>query len=174
MIVHLIKKYFNNYVNTVVLTTDSKALKLKKSSLIMVPLIIVPAALVWGILYIFLGQYLSASIPLSYSVISLFNLWHVYKTENIILLQQIQMIKIPKLLKLHLKFFSSFTPLYVQVKKKYIINILKSQMYIYLLFKFLSKNPRMVFNTLLSTATVFNSPNNDSVLPKNSPMFLKK
>ena len=92
MIVHLIKKYFNNYVNTVVLTTDSKALKLKKSSLMMVLLIIVPAALVWGILYIFLGQYLSALIPLSYSVISLFNLWHLYKTKNIILLQQIQMI----------------------------------------------------------------------------------
>jgi diguanylate cyclase (GGDEF)-like protein len=89
---NLIKKYFNNYVNTVVLPTDSKALKLKKSSLIIVPLIIGPAALVWGILYIFLGQYLSASIPLSYSVISLFNLWHLYKTKNIILLQQIQMI----------------------------------------------------------------------------------
>jgi len=89
---NIIKKYFDNYVNTVVLPTDSKALKLKKSSLIIVPLIIGPAALVWGILYIFLGQYLSASIPLSYSVISLFNLWHLYKTKNIILLQQIQMI----------------------------------------------------------------------------------
>ena len=92
MIVHLIKKYFNHYVNTVVLPTDSKALKLKKSSLILVPLIIGPAALVWGILYIFLGQYLSASIPLSYSLISLFNLWHLYKTKNIILLQKTQMI----------------------------------------------------------------------------------
>ncbi|MEN8728070.1 MAG: EAL domain-containing protein [Sulfurovum sp.] len=89
---NIIKKHFDNYVNTVVLPTDSKALKLKKSSLIIVPLIIGPAALVWGILYIFLGQYLSASIPLSYSVISLFNLWHLYKTKNIILLQQIQMI----------------------------------------------------------------------------------
>ena len=84
---NIIKKHFDNYVNTVVLPTDSKALKLKKSSLIIVPLIIGPAALLWGILYIFLGQYLSASIPLSYSVISLFNLWHLYKTKNIILLQ---------------------------------------------------------------------------------------
>ncbi|MCO4844783.1 MAG: EAL domain-containing protein [Sulfurovum sp.] len=92
MLINLIKKYFNNYLNAVVLSTDSKALRLKKSSLIIVPLIIGPAALVWGILYIFLGQYVSASIPLSYSVISLFNLCHLYKTKNIILLQQIQMI----------------------------------------------------------------------------------
>lgn len=92
MISQLIEKYFKKYVNAVVLPTDSKALKLKKSSLIMVPLIIGPAALIWGVLYILLGQYVSASIPLSYSVISLFNLWHLYKTKNIILLQQIQMI----------------------------------------------------------------------------------
>ncbi len=92
MLIGLIKKYFNNYVDTVVLPTDSKSLKLKKSSLIIVPLIIGPAALIWGVLYIFLGEYLSASIPLSYSVVSLFNLWHLYKTKNIILLQQIQMI----------------------------------------------------------------------------------
>ncbi len=91
MINRLIKKYFNHYVDTVVLPTDSKALKLKKSSLIIVPLIIGPAALVWGILYISLGQYVSASIPLLYSVISLFNLWHLYKTKNIIVLQQLQM-----------------------------------------------------------------------------------
>ena len=92
MLIGLMKKYFNNYVDTVVLPTDSKSLKLKKSSLIIVPLIIGPAALIWGVLYIFLGEYLSASIPLSYSVVSLFNLWHLYKTKNIILLQQIQMI----------------------------------------------------------------------------------
>ncbi len=92
MLIGLIKKYFNNYVDTVVLPTDSKSLKLKKSSLIIVPLIIGPAALIWGVLYIFLGEYISASIPLSYSVVSLFNLWHLYKTKNIILLQQIQMI----------------------------------------------------------------------------------
>lgn len=92
MINYLIKKYFNSYLNSVVLPTDSKSLKLKKASLIIVPLIIGPAALVWGILYIFLGQYLSASIPLSYSVISLFNLWHLRKTKNIIVLQQQQMV----------------------------------------------------------------------------------
>lgn len=92
MIVSIIKKYFNKYVDAVVSSTDSKSLKLKKASLIMVPLIIGPAAFIWGILYIILGQYLSASIPLSYSVISLFNLFHLYKTKNIIFLQTIQMI----------------------------------------------------------------------------------
>lgn len=104
MIYHLIKKYFDQYVNAVVLPTDSQALKLKKSSLIIVPLIIGPAAIVWGILYIFLGQPLSAAIPLSYSVISLFNLWHLYKTKNIIVLQQLQMVLV-----LFLPFFLMWT-----------------------------------------------------------------
>lgn len=104
MVNRLIKKYFNSYLNSVVLPTDSKSLKLKKASLIIVPLIIGPAALVWGILYIFLGQYLSASIPLFYSVISLFNLWHLYKTKNIIVLQQLQMFLV-----LFLPFFLMWT-----------------------------------------------------------------
>jgi diguanylate cyclase (GGDEF)-like protein len=104
MVNYLIKKYFNSYLNSVVLPTDSKSLKLKKASLIIVPLIIGPAALIWGILYIFLGQYLSASIPLSYSVISLFNLWHLYKTKNIIVLQQLQMVLV-----LFLPFFLMWT-----------------------------------------------------------------
>lgn len=85
-------KLFNKAVNIGASPTDSKSLKLKKSSLVIVPLIIGPAAFIWGILYIILGQYLSGSIPLSYSVISLFNLLHLYKTKNIISLQKIQMI----------------------------------------------------------------------------------
>lgn len=71
---------------------DSEALKLKKSSLIIVPLIIGPAAFIWGIIYIFLDHYLSASIPLSYAFISVLNLWHLHTSKNIIPLYIIQMV----------------------------------------------------------------------------------
>ena len=70
---------------------DSQELKLKKSSLILVPLIIGPAAFIWGLLYIYLDHYISASIPLFYTVVSLFNLWHLHKTKNILVLQKPQM-----------------------------------------------------------------------------------
>ena len=70
---------------------DSEELKIKKSSLVIVPLIIGPAAFIWGNLYIYLDHYLSAAIPLSYSAISLYNLWHLNRTKDIASLQKIQM-----------------------------------------------------------------------------------
>jgi len=72
--------------------TDSESLRLQKSSLILVPLIIGTAAFIWGLIYIYLEHYLSASIPLSYSFISVLNLWHFHKTKNIIPIQKTQMI----------------------------------------------------------------------------------
>ncbi|WP_415248776.1 diguanylate cyclase domain-containing protein [Sulfurimonas sp.] len=71
--------------------SDSKELSLKKSSLVLVPLIIGPAAFIWGLLYIYLDHPISGAIPLSYSIISVFNLWHFHKTKNIMLLQRPQM-----------------------------------------------------------------------------------
>ena len=59
------KSFFEIILNIGACNDDSEALRLKKSSLIIVPLIIGPAAFIWGILYVFLDQYLSASIPLS-------------------------------------------------------------------------------------------------------------
>ncbi|MCK5678096.1 MAG: GGDEF domain-containing protein, partial [Flavobacteriaceae bacterium] len=91
MLINIIN-FFTKAVNIGSSHTDSTSLKLKKSSLIIIPLIVGPAAIIWGIIYIILGQYLSASIPLSYSVISIFNLLHLHKTKNIILLQKTQMI----------------------------------------------------------------------------------
>ena len=72
--------------------SDSEELKLKKSSLLLVPFIIGPAAFIWGLLYIYLDHYLSAAIPLSYTIISMFNVWHLHKTKNIEPLQKIQML----------------------------------------------------------------------------------
>ncbi len=53
---------------------DDEALRLKKSSMVIVPLIIAPSAVIWGSLYLFLDLKLSASIPLSYAFISFVNL----------------------------------------------------------------------------------------------------
>lgn len=72
--------------------TDSEELKLKKSSLVLVPLIIGCAAFVWGLLFVGLDLYLPASIPLSYAFISVLNLWHYKRTKSIDALQNIQMI----------------------------------------------------------------------------------
>ncbi|WP_373004418.1 diguanylate cyclase domain-containing protein [Sulfurimonas sp.] len=86
------KKCLEACINIGALPTDSESQRLKKASLTMVPLIVGPTALVWGLLYIYLDHYLSAFIPLSYSLISLYNLWHLNKTKDIVLLQKIQMI----------------------------------------------------------------------------------
>ena len=84
--------FFNHYMNIGASSEDSAELKLKKSSLLLVPLIIGTAAFFWGLIYIALDQYLAASIPLSYSVISIFNLWHLHKTKDILVLQKTQMV----------------------------------------------------------------------------------
>jgi diguanylate cyclase (GGDEF)-like protein len=86
------KRCLETCINIGALPTDSETKRLKKASLTMVPLIIGPAAVVWGLLYLYLEHYLSASIPLSYSFISLFNLWHLNKTKDIVFLQKTQMI----------------------------------------------------------------------------------
>ncbi len=88
----LFTKYLNAAINIGVEEGDSEYLRLKKASLTLIPLIIGIAAFIWGILYILLDHYISASIPLSYSVVSAFNLWHLKKTKNIVPIQQIQMI----------------------------------------------------------------------------------
>lgn len=84
--------FFNYYMTIGASQEDSTELKLKKSSLLLIPLIIGNAAFIWGLIYISLDQYLAASIPLSYSVISIFNIWHLHKTKDILLLQKTQMV----------------------------------------------------------------------------------
>ncbi len=87
-----IRTFFDYLLNMGSSDDDSEFVRLKKSSLILVPLIIGTAAFVWGIIYVAFEQYLSASIPLSYTVISLFNLWYFQQSKNIVPLQNSQMI----------------------------------------------------------------------------------
>ena len=86
------RKCLEACINIGVLSTDSETERIKKASLTLVPFIIGPAAFIWGLLYIYLDHYISAAIPLSYSVISLYNLWHLHKTKDIVFLQKTQMI----------------------------------------------------------------------------------
>lgn len=74
------------------LPTDNADLRLKKVALTLVPLIIGPAAFVWGSIYFLLGHYLSGSIPLSYSIISLLGLVYFFKTKKTAFLQYSQLI----------------------------------------------------------------------------------
>jgi diguanylate cyclase (GGDEF)-like protein len=71
---------------------DSTDLRLRKASLLLIPLIIGVLAIPWGLIYIGFGYYLSAAIPLSYSVISALSIWYLAKTKNIIPMLQTQLL----------------------------------------------------------------------------------
>ena len=88
----MIQKILNYFLSIGSDNSDDNNLKLKKSSLILVPLIIGPAAFTWGILYIYLDHYISASITLFYTVVSIYNLWRLEVTKDIVALQKIQLI----------------------------------------------------------------------------------
>ena len=57
----------------------------------MVPLIIGPAALIWGSIYFLLGHPVSGSIPISYSVISGASLAYFFTTKRTAFLQYSQL-----------------------------------------------------------------------------------
>jgi len=79
---------------------DSDDEIIKKRMLSFLPLIIGIVASVWGGVYILLGHYVSASIPLFYAVVSALNLWHFFSTKKVVFLQISQL-----LLVLFLPFF---------------------------------------------------------------------
>lgn len=61
---------------------DDSNLRLKKSALTLVPLIIGPAAFIWGTVYILLDHAVSGSIPMSYSIISAASLVYYFNTKK--------------------------------------------------------------------------------------------
>lgn len=72
----------HNIVGLSLTPADSSEVRLKKVALTLVPLIIGPAALVWGLTYMFLGHMLSGAIPFSYSIISALSLAYFFKTKK--------------------------------------------------------------------------------------------
>lgn len=73
------------------LPTDDVGLRLKKVALTLVPLIIGPAAFIWGTIYFLLGHPVSSSIPMSYSIISAASLVYFFTTKRIVFLQSSQL-----------------------------------------------------------------------------------
>ena len=64
------------------LPEDDAEIRRKKAALVLVPLIIGPAAFIWGSIYFYLEHPLSGSIPMSYSVISVLSLVYYFNTKR--------------------------------------------------------------------------------------------
>lgn len=88
----LYKSSINSLVNCGVNPDDSHELKLQKQIMTLLPVIIGIAATMWGSIYLFLGHYLSASIPLSYSLISALSLVHFSYSKDIVFLKRSQLL----------------------------------------------------------------------------------
>ena len=74
------------------LPEDSTETRRKKAALVLVPLIIGPAAFIWGSIYFYLEHPLSGSIPMSYSVISLLSLVYFFNTGRTKFLEWSQLV----------------------------------------------------------------------------------
>lgn len=86
------KTTFHQIVEAGFLPDDDPDLRLKKIALTLVPLIIGPAAFVWGSIFFLLDHPLSGSIPMSYSMISAISLLYFFHTKKMNFLQHSQMI----------------------------------------------------------------------------------
>jgi two-component system sensor histidine kinase/response regulator len=86
----------NNLLDRIVeagfLPSDDQDTRLKKVALTLVPLIIGPAAFIWGTIYFLLGHTLSGAIPMSYSIISAFSLLYYFRTKRTDFLQDSQLV----------------------------------------------------------------------------------
>ena len=83
------KNYFLKLLNYYV--TGDDANKTKEASILIVPMIIGPISLIWALIYFSFGQYIPASIPLVYSLISFLNLWCYKRNGNLLVIQKVQM-----------------------------------------------------------------------------------
>ncbi|MCK4707757.1 MAG: hypothetical protein KAU21_03995 [Gammaproteobacteria bacterium] len=71
---------------------DNEEIRRKKAAITHVPLIIGPAAFIWGVIYFWLGHPVSGSIPMSYSIISVVSLVHFFKYKKEIFLEKSQLV----------------------------------------------------------------------------------
>jgi len=86
------KTYLARILDRGIVPADDADLRLKKVALTLVPLIIGPAAFVWGCIYFLLGHLLSGSIPMSYSIISGVSLAYFFRTKKTGFIQNSQLI----------------------------------------------------------------------------------
>ncbi len=74
------------------LQEDNAETRQKKAALTLLPMIIGPAAFLWGSIYFYLGHPISGSIPMSYSVISALTLVHYFKHKTTEFLEKSQLL----------------------------------------------------------------------------------
>ena len=74
------------------LPEDNAETRQKKAALTLVPLIIGPAAFIWGSIYFYLGHPLSGTIPMSYSVISVLTLVYYFNIKKTEFLEKSQLL----------------------------------------------------------------------------------
>lgn len=86
--------FMKAYTQLGVAPEDTDEEIIKKRMLSFLPLIIGIVAASWGATYIALGHYLSAAISLSYTVVSILNLWHFFTTKKVWFLQISQLLSV--------------------------------------------------------------------------------
>jgi len=88
--IKLYKKYFQNFSELDKLYADAQ--RLHEFSIIIVPMLIGPISTVWALIYLYFEAYNAAIVPFIYTLVSLFNLWHYEKTNNLLIVKKTQMI----------------------------------------------------------------------------------
>ena len=86
------KDNLSKIVESGYLPEDNAETRQKKAALTLVPLIIGPAAFIWGSIYFYLGHPLAGTIPMSYSVISVLTLVYYFKNKKTEFLEKSQLL----------------------------------------------------------------------------------
>ncbi len=89
---HSARKWLDSIVVAGLNPADRAELRLEKTVMTLVPLIIAPLALIWGAVYFMLGHWLSGAIPMSYALVSVASLSSFFKTKDIRFVRQSQLI----------------------------------------------------------------------------------
>jgi diguanylate cyclase (GGDEF)-like protein len=87
----MFSKYLDNFINIGVLDSDTDEEKLAKKMFSFLPILIGTLAIFWGSFYLYLGHYISAAIPLSYSIISIIGIWRMSITKRLETIQFTQL-----------------------------------------------------------------------------------
>jgi adenylate cyclase len=75
-------RWFDRVAALGALPTDTEDERIRKASLTLAPLVIIPVATIWVITYLLLGEPLGAAAPLAYQVISLISLFVFLRTKR--------------------------------------------------------------------------------------------
>ncbi len=86
-----LKTWLNQFVQSGYCDDDDLDTRQKKAALTLVPLIIGPAAFLWGAIYFLLDHPLSGSIPMSYSIISAITLYSYFRHKRTEFLEMSQL-----------------------------------------------------------------------------------